>query len=142
MTSTDSRPKADIARWLAGAFAIAPVAGAVVLFLYNPTEVRFYPFCVFHKLTGLHCPGCGALRAGHALLHGRIAAALSYNLFLVLSLPLIGYEWLSMASHAVRGRRLPPLPLRAGWIWALLVAIVVFTVLRNLPFEPFTWLAP
>ena len=142
MTANRLHPKTNVARWAAAALAIAPVAGAVVLFLFNPAEVRFYPFCVFHKITGLHCPGCGTLRAGHALLHGRILDALSHNLFVMLSLPLIGYEWLSMASQAVRGRRLPPLPLRAGWVWGLVIAIVVFTVLRNLPFAPFSWLAP
>ena len=142
MSPTFSQPNTKTARWVAAALAIAPLAGAVVLFVFNPTEAWFYPFCVFHRITGLHCPGCGALRAGHALLHGRLMDALSYNLFVMLSLPLIGYEWLSMVSHAVRGRRLPPLPLRASWVWGLVIAIAVFTVLRNLPFAPFSWLAP
>jgi hypothetical protein len=31
---------------------------------------------------------------------------------------------------------------KPGWIWLLLVAIVAFGVLRNIPVYPFTLLAP
>ena len=38
-----------------------------VLATYNPLEHRIYPICAFYKTTGLHCPGCGGLRATHHL---------------------------------------------------------------------------
>jgi len=41
--------------------------------------------CMFHRITGLQCPGCGMTRAFHALMHGHISEALEYNL---LSIPL------------------------------------------------------
>ncbi|HOH47480.1 MAG TPA: DUF2752 domain-containing protein, partial [Candidatus Cloacimonadota bacterium] len=43
--------------------------------------------CLFHKFTGVKCPGCGLSRAWVALLQGRILRALSLNpLMLIFSL--------------------------------------------------------
>ncbi|RKV71031.1 MAG: DUF2752 domain-containing protein [Alloprevotella sp.] len=37
---------------------------------------------MFRSATGYSCPGCGAQRAIHSLLHGHFAEAISYNYFL------------------------------------------------------------
>lgn len=56
--------------------------GAWVLYTFgNPL------ICVFYKLTGLYCPGCGSGRASAALLHLDFAAAFKHNLLYVLLLP-------------------------------------------------------
>ena len=47
--------------------------------------------CIFHKITGLMCPGCGISRACMSLLKGHIAEAFSYNPFLMLASPVILY---------------------------------------------------
>lgn len=36
-------------------------------------------FCVFQRVLGLYCPGCGGTRAFRALLHGDIFSALYYH---------------------------------------------------------------
>ncbi len=36
-----------------------------------------------------YCPSCGAQRAIHALLHGHIAEAFSYNFFFAIAVPLL-----------------------------------------------------
>lgn len=50
-------------------------------------EYWFVPKCPFKLVTGLDCPGCGFQRALHALLHGKIAEAVRYNLFLLYAIP-------------------------------------------------------
>lgn len=45
------------------------------------------PKCPFKFLTGLSCPGCGFQRALHALLHGQIHTAVSYNYWFVYAMP-------------------------------------------------------
>jgi hypothetical protein len=60
------------------------LAVATVLFFCDPAQVPIYPVCLFHRVTGLDCPGCGSLRALHELLHGNLAAAVHFNAFLVL----------------------------------------------------------
>ncbi len=128
----------------AGLLALALVAmlgGGLVLFWFDPSRYGFYPYCIFHRTTGLLCPGCGSLRALHQLLQGHLAAACHCNALLVLSLPLLGWFGLRVALAKFRG--LPAsLTLRPAWLWCALLLLVVFGVLRNLPFASLAWLAP
>jgi hypothetical protein len=124
------------------AAAVVLPAAAAVLYTYPPGEHAFYPRCVFFVVTGLHCPGCGATRCLHALLHGDLAQALSYNPLLVVLLPalVVGVlrgAYASWTGRPVPGRRLP------GWsIQLLFWVIVAFWVLRNVDVYPFTLLTP
>ncbi len=124
------------------ALALAGVAGFALVYLLDPREPSVYPVCPFLGLTGCYCPGCGTLRALHQALHGNIGAALGYNTYAILALPVIAY------SYAVAGLRTFGLPspprmfIPAEWIWALLAAVLAFWLLRNLPFGPFPVLAP
>src|SRR5258708_14695303 len=99
---------------------LALAGGSVVLFLFNPSEWGFYPFCFFHRVTGLLCPGCGSLRAMHQLLHGQLAEAFHFNALFVLSLPLIGWYGARIAVGKFRHRPIS-LPIRPAWFWAGLV---------------------
>jgi Protein of unknown function (DUF2752) len=67
-------------------------AAAAFLYLYfvDPSTSRFAPPCLFTGFVGVHCPGCGSLRALHALAHGDVAAALEFHALLVYVLPLAG----------------------------------------------------
>jgi hypothetical protein len=127
--------------WLA-AVAVAGVAAAAVLYRFRPGGAGIYPPCPFHALTGLHCPGCGTLRALHGLLHGRFIVALGLNVLTVLSIPFFAYAFAVDAVAAFRGRPRPvarPAP-RLGW--ALLGVILSYWVLRNVPVYPLSLLAP
>ncbi len=66
------------------------LALAGVLYFFNPATSSFYPPCVFSKLTGWSCPGCGGLRAAHHLLHGNVLDALRFNPLVVLVFPVFG----------------------------------------------------
>lgn len=99
--------------------------------------------CPFHKITGLHCPGCGGQRALHELLHGRITAALSANaLAVLLVFPAV---FAAAAAHVLNSLGLarvrPPQPGNRGLLLLGVVALA-FAVLRNLPVPPLDWLAP
>jgi hypothetical protein len=105
----------------------------------DPNEPGHYPVCPFLALTGLYCPGCGALRATHALAHGDLAAAAGLNLLFVLLLPVIAGSWVLWARRQTLG--LPRRLLAPAWvIWTFLAVEVTFSVLRNLPW--FVVLAP
>lgn len=114
---------------------------ALILFTFDPSAHAFYPVCVFHRSTGLLCPGCGSLRAMHQLLHGHLAAAFRFNALLVSALPFAGW-W--AVRYGIRKARSQPagLEFSSVWLWCALAAVVLFGVLRNLPFPQLAWLAP
>ena len=104
---------------------------SLLLFFFEPTAYRFYPRCLFYQTTGLLCPGCGSLRALHQLLHGHIAAAFQFNALLVLSVP-AGF-WLAVRSTLRELRGQPQrFDFHPAWLWAWLVAGILFGILRNL----------
>ncbi len=113
-----------------------------VLFFFDPSRYAFYPACPFHELTGWNCPGCGSLRAVHQLIHGRLAAAFRLNPFLCAALPVMLVATAKTAIQQLRGAAQEPKAVSPFWIRLLLAALILFTVLRNLPLAPFTWLAP
>jgi hypothetical protein len=122
--------------------ALVVLLGLVVIYFFKPGISPIYPPCPFHYITGLYCPGCGSLRATHALLHGEILAALDLNPLMVVSIPFLTYGFISLALYRIRGRGLPRLIKHPFWVWAILALIIVYTVLRNLPYYPFSVLAP
>ena len=118
------------------------LACATLLFFYNPAVGQPILPCFFHELTGLDCIGCGLTRAMHALLHGDIIAALSYNLIMPFWLLLPAYALFAEWLRALAGRPLLPAIRDHRWLLILLLASsITFMILRNLPWAPFTWLA-
>ena len=132
-------PKKRRLVWALAALA-ALLIGGYILYRFDPGQSGFYPKCVFHEITGLYCPGCGAARAFHALIHGDFLAALDLNPLLVIALPVIIVMIILEIVGYFRDRRYGLFPMWQAL--ALVVVIVVYTVLRNLPIEPFTYLAP
>jgi hypothetical protein len=95
--------------------------------------------CLFNKTTGLYCPGCGGQRAFHALLHGHITNAAQNNLLIFLVLPIIGLKLLEEFSNK---KIFPPVFYSRKVVLPILIFVILFSILRNLPFEPFRYLVP
>ncbi len=128
--------------------AIIVAVGVLVLmvalgWLRQHGPVGWLPPCTFHRLTGLHCPGCGMTRATFAALHGRFGLAFRANPVGMVLLPLV---IIGLGLEVLGWARAKPLPWRlslgayGGWVVA--GTVVVFWLLRNLPWWPFTLLAP
>lgn len=94
--------------------------------------------CIFHALTGLYCPGCGATRAVKALAHGNVVAALHNNAWLLLIAgPALGLHvatWFSGHSKLARTTHL--------FLHVAAWTALGFLVLRNIPIAPLNLLAP
>ena len=149
-----------LCRWRAGAssqagqrvkLAVLSAAGAgtlAVLYLSDPSAGShpWFPPCLFQAATGWYCPGCGSTRGLHDLLHGHVIAAWRMNALMVLCVPFLAYAYLAFAARScfpqaawANPRRAP---IKAAWIWSLVAVILLYWILRNLPFSPFMWLAP
>jgi hypothetical protein len=131
--SPHSKPCGPVPRRVATLLVCTTILLLGLLWWFDPAEAHL-PMCTFHVLTGLQCPGCGATRATHELLHGRLLAAWHYNALWVLMLPAVVYAAAS-EMRLLAGRR--PLPgdlPRRPWFWvAVVAAAMVFFVVRNLP---------
>jgi hypothetical protein len=116
-------------RWIA--FAVIVFSGLAVLRIWDPAVNGFYPSCPLRSTTGILCPGCGSTRAMSRLVHGDVPAAFDMNPLLVISIPfLIG---MLCYPRITRWRYLP---------WVVLVILIAYAVLRNLPLEAFDVLRP
>jgi hypothetical protein len=118
--------------------SLAVLSGAAILFRFDPAAHGFYPFCVFYRTTGLLCPGCGSLRAFHHLLHGEWVEAVRYNPLLVASSPLLLWPGVRLVRITL-GKQVRPIVIKPSWMWAGLVVLVGFAILRNLPLAPLAW---
>jgi hypothetical protein len=118
----------------------AGVAATVVVATRSPEESGHYPTCPFLAVTGWFCPGCGSLRTVHALAHGDLATAWDRNPLAVLLVPFVLVAWGAWGLRILGRRAWHPSRIRAGWIWGLLVVVLVYWVVRNVP--GWTWLSP
>jgi hypothetical protein len=125
-----------------GVFLVLVLAGCFYIATTRPTPDSYYPKCVMHQLTGLHCPGCGTGRATYLLLQGRPLDALRCNLFSPILLPLLTV--VCGRALIIWSFDLPDQRRRRRAVWArLLVALLIcYGIARNIPAEPFSLLAP
>ena len=129
-------------RW-SGAAGVAGILGGSSLVAYfDPSKANFLPVCPLYSLTGFACPGCGLTRGFHALFHGDILTSLDFNALIPIWAVIFGYALVSMTLLALRGRGLPTWPIGPKVLFAFLVTLILFGVLRNLPIYPFTVLFP
>lgn len=132
----------------AGILAVAATllgGAAYVLATFPPTDASYYPKCQLHSLTGLHCPGCGLTRFASAALRGDFAQAAAYNVVGLVVGPVVAVwvlqrVWAWLWGVSPRRWFTPKWHGRVSTVFVGVLAI--FFVLRNVPVEPFTLLAP
>jgi hypothetical protein len=117
--------------------------GIFALLTYFPPSNYLYVPCLFHLSTGLHCPGCGSTRAVSSFIHGDILIVLKNNLLIVLWGPYILYRAFLQLFTWVDGKPRVIWSPPSSFIVFFLLLTLSYTILRNLPFEPFmTLFAP
>jgi len=119
------------------AVAAAGIGLASVLAVHGPHFAGIA--CPWRALTGLDCPGCGSTRSLAALGDGDLVRAFDHHLLVPVVVPLLVWTWMTWTIASWGGPRLPA-PLRTrGAPVAVAVAVVVFSLARNVP--ALEWLA-
>src|ERR1700691_5225571 len=116
---TETQPAPPSLIFFAGVVLAATMLGSgAVLFFFNPSTHGFYPICLFHRLTGLNCPGCGGTRAAYQLLHGHLLPALRDNALFILALFALMLRGVWFAARKIRHRAATlALPPKALWVF-------------------------
>ena len=130
-------------RWLVF-WALIVAAGSIYLGSQKKIGDLPMPRCIFHDSTGWYCPGCGSGRAVYALLRLRPLAAWRANPLLMIALPVLLFYGLRWIWPVIRLR--PPRPamtsLGRKTIYLIAAVVALFWITRNLPWWPWTLLAP
>jgi len=99
--------------------------------------------CTFKAVTGLNCVGCGGQRAFHFLLHGEFLKAARYN-FLIYLFPFFLYLiYVIIKVYIFKEEKY-----LTGFMFSsqlgitVLIVVLTFMILRNIPCEPFIYLSP
>lgn len=141
LTRFVARVQARSPRWAAPVAALGCVAAAIGYTLFtDPTRSApdAAPSCLVKLTTGLDCPGCGGTRSLWYLINGDLPAAARHHIVLVFVLPFLAYLYVAWAGQQVFGWRLPKFDVSEKLLSGFLAAWLVFSVLRNLPWAPFT----
>ncbi|WP_328426358.1 DUF2752 domain-containing protein [Micromonospora sp. NBC_00389] len=128
-------------RWAVPLAAVGCVAvGMAYALVSDPTyaDPDAAPTCLLKLTTGLDCPGCGGTRALWYVLHGDLPAAARHHFLFIFALPFLAYLFVAWAGNQAFGWRLPELRISSKVIGGFLAAWLAFSVLRNLPWAPFT----
>lgn len=105
-------------------FIILFVLGLIVLtYVYNsePENGPILP-CLFNRLTGYKCPGCGMTRAANAIMHRDIRAAYGYNkLLFITPIGLMVYIFFRIFNRETD-----------KLLWLYILIIILYGIIRNI----------
>lgn len=103
----------------------------VVYYLFvSKTKVGL--FCIFERITGARCAGCGNTRAVVSLLQGDIGRAFSYNYMFLAEIGYIGAVLISYVLRYIRyGEK--QIGLKPEWLnVVILVVFLAWWIVRNI----------
>ena len=115
--------------------------GVAALFFGHPSSYPYMPKCPFYLATGLYCPGCGSLRSAHYLMQGNVADSFRNQPLFV---PLLACIFFLYAKRLYEFRKGTDVLLKGELVFfkIVLVVILVFFVVRNVPHPALDWTRP
>ena len=118
--------------------AAGAVCGCAALAVADPTTPGGpTPVCPTKALLGITCPGCGTARMLYSLTHFDLTGAIRYNAIALVAVVLLAWAWVVWMARTM-GTRLPSW---TSWKWlphVTIAVLAIWTVVRLLPFAPFT----
>lgn len=116
---------------------------ALIYALIDPFHKdSFLPKCFIYEGLGVYCPGCGLQRALHAFFNGHFLQAFRLNFLITLAIIVLIVDFFLLLAHKENLRPVPKIISNTSWLIALCCILIVFMILRNLPFEALSFLKP
>ncbi|HAG70298.1 MAG TPA: hypothetical protein DCL38_10060 [Lachnospiraceae bacterium] len=105
-------------------------ASAAVVYILAVRKLGFGIPCLFHRVTGFKCPGCGVTGMLTALSRLDFKTAFSSNPFLFITLPFPAFELIFMWSRSVNKRKSPSW--NEGLLIFYLILLISWGIVRNI----------
>lgn len=111
-------------------------------FFWNPSEHNIFPKCPFYSYTGIYCAGCGSQRAIHQIMNGHIITGIRHNYLLIIVFIVLSYKAILFILNKVYNKSYFDIFHKPVATKIILAIVLLFWILRNIRFFPFTELAP
>lgn len=98
--------------------------------------------CPSLAIFGVYCPLCGGTRSVRALARGDLGGMVRHNALVPVLVVLAVWTWSAWTARRVGWRWIPAVPAPRVVAATLGVVALLYGILRNLPGEPWSWLAP
>lgn len=117
--------------------------GMLALYVFwNPSKTNLFPSCPFYSVTNIYCPGCGSQRATHQILNGNIIEGIRHNYMIGLLAIVLLYQAFIFITNKILNKNTANLLHKSKVTMSILIIVILFWILRNIPMFPFTELAP
>lgn len=138
--SEGERKRLEEQLYVVGVCLLLGGIGVCVLWGFLPPALTriFRVPCVFHRITGLYCPGCGGTRAVEALLQSEMVLSFFYHPIVLYGAVL--YGWF-MISHTIeylsKGRLKIGMKYRNLYLYLALILVIINIAVKDVALTAF-----
>lgn len=120
--------------YVIGWILILFLAVATAIYAACPEFIaKYLPGCLFWRITGLYCPGCGGTRAIIALLQGKLIHSFLYHPFVIYTVLTGGWFMISQTvQRLTKGKFAIGMKYRDGYLWVALILVIINFFVKNL----------
>ena len=108
------------------------MAAGIAYFVFTAVTGLGIP-CVFRKVTGLYCPGCGVTHFIHDIAALRFKSLIGDNAAVMILLPVWIAVIIAVLFRKEDGPGWQKLPYVKITAWASVAMLLIFGILRNIP---------
>lgn len=110
-------------------YAIMAISVFLIYYILNK-KFRFSIPCIFYKITGLYCPGCGITRLLFALVNLEFYEAFKYNPWIFILIVLALFYLICKLFIFLKFKKIIKIP---NYVYIILIIIsIIFGIFRNI----------
>ena len=111
-------------------------------YFVDPTSSKLFLKCLFFSISNFYCPGCGTQRAIHSFLKGDMIQGIRHNYMFILVFLVISYQATIFILDKLYSKKHLNLLHKSKTTNTIFILVILFWILRNIPYYPFRELAP